>query len=267
MISEQTVTSAREWYEIGVSWMEKGATNLALSHLERAISVFEEIEDLPALTRARHQYLTGLQRLKRDEEVEARCDELMHGYIELDDAGGQARLLALLAESVARMGRIERARVHLNRAAAIAELRGERGLLRTILEQQARLLLQRDLVAPAVERLRKAEAVAEQESLEGEVARFRQQRAQALLHLGERPEAIALLEDAQSRYLRKGMVREAVEPLQTLRELYERNGLSADRSRIEALIHVCGQRLIRENAAPIAGEGANSRRQTRRAPK
>src|SRR5262245_52515902 len=103
MISEQTIESAREWYDIGLSWMAKGATNLALSHLERAISVFEEIRDLPTLTRARHEYLTGLQRLKRDEEVEARCDEVMQGYIELDDAAGQARILALLAESVARM--------------------------------------------------------------------------------------------------------------------------------------------------------------------
>jgi len=49
----------RQWYDIGVAWLQKGATNLALSHLERAISVFEEIGDLPALTRARHDYLTA----------------------------------------------------------------------------------------------------------------------------------------------------------------------------------------------------------------
>jgi tetratricopeptide (TPR) repeat protein len=165
------------------------------------------------------------------------------------------------------MGRVERARVHLNRAAALAELRGERGLMRQILEHQAKLLLQRDLVEPAVLRFKKAEAVAEQEALEGEVARLRQERAKALLHLGERAEAIALMEDAQSRYLRKGMVREAVEPLQALRELYELNGLASDRSRIEALIHMCGQRLIRENSAPVAGEGDSPRRPTRRSAK
>ena len=250
MISEQTISTARQWYDIGVAWLQKGATNLALSHLERAISVFEEIGDLPALTRARYDYLTGLQRLNRHEEVEARVEEVMQGYVELDDASGQARLLALLADSVARMGRLERARVHLNLAAAIAELRGEAGLLKGILEQQARLLLQREAVEPAVQLFKQAEAVAERESLEGEVARFRQERAQALLHLGERPEAIALLEDAQSRFLRKSMVREAIEPLQTLRELYERNGLTQDRSRIEALIHLCGQRLIREQPGP-----------------
>ena len=267
MISDQTVEQAHQWYDIGVSWMEKGATNLGLSHLERAISVFEEIHDLPAAIRARHQYLVGLARLKRDEEVEARCEELMRGYIEMDDAAGQAQLLTLLAESVARMGRVERARVHLNLAAAIAELRGDRRMLRLILEQQAQLILQRSLVEPAVQLFKRAEAIADEEALEGEVARFRQVRAQALLHLGERPEAIALLEDAQSRYLRKGMVREAVEPLQTLRELYERNGLTADRSRIEALIHACGQTLIRQNAAPIAGEGPKQTRAQRRAPK
>jgi tetratricopeptide (TPR) repeat protein len=264
MISEQTVESARQWYDIGVAWLNKGATNLALSHLERAISVFEEIEDLPALTRARHDYLSGLLRLNRHEEVEARCDEAMRGYVELDDAAGQARLLALLADSVARMGRLERARVHLNLAAAIAGLRGNRKLLRSILEQQSRLLLEREAVEPAVQLLKRAEAIAEEESEEGEIARYRQERAQALLQLGERAEAIALLEDAQSRYLRKGMVREAVEPLQTLRELYERNGLSEDRGRIDALIHLCGQRLIRENAAPIAGETSRTPRAGRR---
>jgi tetratricopeptide (TPR) repeat protein len=264
MISEQTVESARQWHEIGVAWLNKGATNLALSHLERAISVFEEIEDLPALTQARRDYLTGLLKLNRHEEVEARCDEAMRGYIELDDAAGQARLLALLAESVAHMGRLERARVHLNLAAAIAELRGERTLLRSILEQQARLLLQRESIEPAVQLLKRAEAIAEQENEEGEIARYREERAKALLHLGERPEAIALLEDAQSRYLRKGMVRQAVEPLQTLRELYERNGLSEDRNRIGALIHLCGQRLIRENSAPIAGESPRTARPNRR---
>ena len=246
MISEQTISSAREWYDIGVAWLQKGATNLALSHLERAISVFEEIGDLPALTRARFDYLSGLQRLNRHEEVEARTEEVMQGYVELDDAAGQAQLLALLAESVARMGRLERARVHLNLAAAIAELRGEKALLRSVLEQQARLLLQRESVESSVRLFKQAEAIAEKDALEGEVARFRQERAQALLHLGERAEAIALLEDAQSRFLRKSMVREAIVPLQTLRELYERNGLTQDRSRIEALIHMCGQRLIRE---------------------
>jgi len=252
MISEQTVASARQWRDIGVAWLGKGAPSLALSHLERAISVFAEIADLPALTQARHDYLTGLQRLNRHEEVEARFEEAMAGYIELDDAAGQARLLALLAESVARMGRVERARVHLNLAAAIADLRGGRALLRSVLEQQARLLVQRESVEPAVRLLKKAEAIAEEEGEEGEAARYRQERAQALLHLGERPEAIALLEDAQSRYLRKGMVREAVQPLQTLRELYERNGLTEDRGRIDALIHLCGQRLLAGQAAPAA---------------
>jgi tetratricopeptide (TPR) repeat protein len=254
MISEQTIESARQWHETGLAWMQKGAANLALSHLERAISVFEEIEDFATLTRARHDYLIGLQRLNRHEEVEARSEEVMTGYLELDDAAGQARLLALLAESVARLGRLERARVHLNRAGAVAELRGERALLQGILEQQARLALERDAVEPAVRLFKQAEDIADEQELEGEVARFRQERAQALLHLGERPEAIALLEDAQSRYLRRGMVREAVEPLQALRELYERNGLTEDKSRIEALIHLCGQRLIRERAGPLAGE-------------
>jgi tetratricopeptide (TPR) repeat protein len=126
------------------------------------------------------------------------------------------------------------------------------------LEQQARLLLQREAVEPAVQLFKQAEALADRESLEGEVARFRQERAQALLHLGERPEAIALLEDAQSRFLRRSMVREALESLQTLRELYERNGLTQDRSRIEALIHLCGQRLIREHSGAQAGDASAS---------
>jgi tetratricopeptide (TPR) repeat protein len=184
----------------------------------------------------------------------------MQGYIELDDAEGQARLLTLLAESVARMGRIERARAHLNLAIAIAKMRGAPGLLRLALEQTAVLLEQRELVQPAVQSYAQAEAVAEQQSLEGDVARYRYVRAQALLHLGERAEAIALLEDAQSRFLRRGMVREAVEPLQILRELYERNGLAADRSRVEALIHLCGQRLIRESPAPNPAEDPRPRR-------
>jgi len=252
MISEQTVESARQWYDIGLAWMQKGATKLALSHLERAISVFEEIADLPALTRARHEYLRGLQRLNRHEEVEARYEDVMGGYIEMDDVPGQANVLALLAESVARMGRVERARVHLNLAASLAELRVERSLLRNILEQQARLLLQREAVEPAVQLFKKAEEAAERDEAEEEIARFRQERAKALLQLGERAEAIALLEDVQSRFLRRGMVREAVEPLQSLRELYELNGLTEDRSRVEALIHLCGQRLLRETAEPEA---------------
>jgi tetratricopeptide (TPR) repeat protein len=260
MISEQTIESARQWYDIGLTWMKKGATKLALSHLERAISVFEEIEDLTAVTHARHEYLRGLQRLNRHEEVEAKYEEVMAGYIEMDDPSGQAQVLALLAESVAHMGRIERARVHLNLAAAVAELRGQPGQLRSILEQQARLLLQRESVEPAVQLFKKAEAAAEQEDQEDEIARFRKERAQALLHMGERAEAIALLEDAQSRYLRRGMVREAVEPLQMLREMYEQNGLTEDRSRVDALIHLCGQRLIRDTSEAPAAEPRPHRR-------
>ncbi len=244
MVSRQSIERAQEWYSTGVNWIERDAVNLGISHLERAISVFEELGDAQAITRARHHRLNGLHKQKRYDEVETGFELVMQGYRQQEDSYGQALLLALLADSVARQSRWERALTHLNLAQAIAETAREAPLLAAICYRQSQLFLQQGDVEQAVRLLKRAEEKALEAGLEPEAAWMRTAQAQALTHLGERAEAIALLEDAQTRLMRLRCFRDALEPLKALEELYDFAKQWGDKGRVAELVHWCGQHVI-----------------------
>ncbi len=248
MISKDTIESARSWYVTGVGWIEKEAVNLGITYLERAIPVLREIGDPIRVTRALHHRLLGLQRTDRHDEVETGAEEVLQAYASRQDAYGQALLLAHLSESVARLGRWERAMVHLNLAEAIATAAGERGMLRYVLERQARLFLERESSVQAIRLLKRAESSAAEDGLTGEAARLRSAQGAALARMGERSEAVGVLEDAQSRFMSQGRFREALDALAMLSRIYESTGQWEEQNRTKELMHLCGQKVLkREN--------------------
>jgi tetratricopeptide (TPR) repeat protein len=244
-LSANSAENARNWYATGIGWIEKEAANLGLTYLERAIPLFEELGDALRATRARHHRLIGLQRTERHDEVETGAQEVLEGYGRLDDGYGQALAHAHLAESIARLGRWERAMTHLNLAEAIAAARRENAVLRYALERQARLFLERESSVQAVRLLKRAEALATEEGLESEAARHRAAQGAALARMGERSEAVGLLEDAQRRLIKQNRYREALESLAMLGRIYESTGQFEEQNRTKELMHLCGQQVIK----------------------
>ncbi len=247
MISKESLESARSWYATGIGWIEKEAANLGITYLERAIPVFREAGDGKLVARALHHRLLGLQRTERHDEVETGAEEVLHTYGRLKDLYGQALLLAHLSESIARLGRWERALAHLHLAEAIATAAGEQSVLRYVLERQARLFLERESSVQALRLLKRAEASGAEEGLAGEVARLRAAQGAALARMGERSEAVGVLEDAQSRYMAQGAFREALEALAMLSRIYESTGQFEEQNRTKALMHLCGQKVLKRD--------------------
>jgi tetratricopeptide (TPR) repeat protein len=240
-----TAENARTWYATGVGWIEKEAVNLGITYLERAIPAFEELGDTLRATRARHHRLLGLQRSDRHEEVETEMPEVLAGYRRLNSAYGHALALAHLAGSIAQLGRWERAMTHLNLAEAIAATRSERTVLRYVLERQAELHLQRESFAQALRLLKRAETSAAEDALEVEVARHRAAQGTALARMGERSQAVGVLEDARTRFMNLGRNREALEVLALLSRIYESTGQFEEQARVKELMHQCGQKVLR----------------------
>jgi tetratricopeptide (TPR) repeat protein len=253
MIGQETVAAAKKWCEVGARWIENGAVRLGLNYIDRAIAVFAEADEPRWLTYAKHQKLDGLKETGREEDAEAMFDEVMKGYTEQDDAYGKALLLAHLADVVARQGRSERALVTLNLAASIAEAEGLNHMLAYALAQQARILMERENLIKVIHLFRRAEGLLEEEGLELEAMRLRFSAAEAMVRLGERADAIALLEDLQTRLIRALRFREALEPLNLLGKLYEESDSWDEKNRISQLVHLCGQNIVR-------GEGERRRR-------
>ncbi len=253
MIGRETVEAAKKWCEVGARWIENGAVRLGLNYIDRAISVFGEAEEPRWLTYARHQKLDGLKETGREEDAEAMFDEVMRGYTEQDDAYGKALLLAHLGDVLARQGRSERALVTYNLSASIAETEGLKQVLAYALAQQARLLLERENLVKVIRLFRRAEGLLEEEGLEMEALRLRYSAAEAMVRLGERADAIAYLEDLQSKLIRALRFREAMEPLNLLSRLYEESQSWDEKNRISQLVHLCGQHIVR-------GEGERKRR-------
>ncbi|MBI4084245.1 MAG: hypothetical protein HY423_16690 [Candidatus Lambdaproteobacteria bacterium] len=249
MIEQETIQAAKAWCSTGVAWIEKNALNLGLSYLNKAIPVFEEIGDGAWLTYARHQRLEGLRKQGRHEQVEVGWEEVMDGYARLDDPYGKALLLVHVAESIAGLGRRERALVYLNLAGALAEAHGHTELHCHVLWQQAQLFLALGNVVKAVRLYGEAEAVADRHGAEPLAVQYRFNRAQALIELGERSEAAALLEDVQSRFRRQERHRDALEALALLGRLYQEMGQADEQQRVAGLIHASGQTLLGEENA------------------
>lgn len=238
-------TNARTWYATGIGWIEREAVNLGITYLERAIPALEELGDAPRVTRARHHRLLGLQRSDRHDEVETGMPEVLDGYRRLDNAYGHALALAHLAGSIAQLGRWERAMAHLNLAEASAAARAERAVLRYVLERQAQLHLQRESFTQALRLLRRAEASAAEDAREDEVARYRAAQGTALARMGERAQAVGVLEDVRARFMNLGRHREALEILALLSRIYESTGQFEEQARVKELMHQCGQKVLR----------------------
>ncbi|MCZ6843763.1 MAG: hypothetical protein O7G32_13155 [SAR324 cluster bacterium] len=244
MIGQETVEAAKSWCEIGARWIGSGAPKLGLNYLDRAIAVFSENKELNWLTFARHNKLDGLMRTGWEEDAEIMFDEVMEGYAQQEEAYGKALLLSHMAECQARQGRNERALGNLNLAAAIAEIHGEQTLLAHVLALQARISLEREDLVAVIRRFRRAEEILEQQGLEMEALRLRFSAAEAMVRLGERADAIALLEDLQTKLLRSHRFREALEPLRLLSQLYEESNSWDEKDRISEFVHLCGQRIV-----------------------
>lgn len=257
MITQETLASAQGWYETGVRRIENETYNLGISYLDKAIAVFAEVGDTRRLTHARHHKLLAYKLDGRNEEVESQYPAVMDGYVRLEDTYGQTLLLVHLAESLAHQDRLQRALAWFNLAALLAENDDRPGLLAYVLECQGRLYRHRENQVQAVRLFRRAEAVAEEHGFTYEAIRYRQQRAETLVELGELAEAYGLLEEVQSRLIHEERYREAVEPLSVLRRLYGNAGMEDDRDRVTRLMHALGQEMLRtdERRKPSVYEG------------
>jgi len=245
MIGKDTIESAIKWCEIGGRWIENGAIRLGLNYLDRAIAVFSEGRNLPWLTYARHQRLDGLKQAEREDEAVQMFDEVMEGYNRMGDSYGQSLLLAHLAECHQQQNRGERAMVTLNLASAIAEAEGHNHVQAFIWSQHARLAQERGNLLMAVRLFRKAEALMEELGEENDSLHLRYYASEALIKLGERADAIALLEDLQNRLLRNMDFQHALKALNLLSKLYEESGSWDEKNRIAQLTQMCGQNIIR----------------------
>ncbi|MDH4225220.1 MAG: hypothetical protein OEW12_06200 [Deltaproteobacteria bacterium] len=252
MIDSDTVESAKQWVHTGVQWMETGAFSMGVKHLEKAIPVFAEAEDTRWLTYTRHQKLVGLDGMGRHEEAEGCFEEVMIGYVDLDDPYGKTLVLFHTAQAMDALGRWERAISLLNLASSIAQWSGRQDLHAHILTQLAKLYLGHDNLVEAVRLLQKGENLYDQAGQEDDALQSRLTLAEALVRLGERSEAIAKLEDAQTRLFKAKRYRQALEPLRQLITLYEEGGMWNDKSRISQLIHFCGQYILQNRDARVA---------------
>ena len=249
MIEQETIEKARQWCDTGAKWIDSGAFRLGLSHLDRAITIFAESEDVNWLTYARHQKLRALFMSKNEDQVENLQEEIMRGYFLLDDAYGKALLLSHMAEELARQGRKERAMVNLNLAVATAEAAGLGKFHAHLLAEQAHLFMERENPLRALRFYRRAEEVAQKEGLQESAAHSRYLIAEALARLGENKEAAAWLEDLQTRLLRAKRFQEALEPLRLLGRLYEESGLVEEKTRVSQLMYYCGQNVIQSEGS------------------
>lgn len=249
MIDQETYETAKEWCRTGATWVDQQAYTTGVRHLDQAIAVFQEVGDVPWLTFARHQKLQAARARGGSEEVDRLLDDVLRGYAALDDAYGKALALAHHAEWLETNGDRAGAMARLNVAMAVAEFAREAELLAHLQVQKGDLYLA-DADCVQAERLfRKAEATLQELGMEQDAAASRLSAADALIRMGERAEAIALLEDVQAFFMREERFREALRALSPLARLYEEAELYEQRQRVADLIHLCGQYIINEGAA------------------
>ena len=257
MIDDETLESAKRWCELGSQWIDKKAYPTGTQYLDRALAVFEEKEDLTWLTYTRHQKLNALRVMGKDEEAESLSEDVLDGYLKLDDAYGKALALSHAAESTARLGRRERAMSRLNLASAVTQGEKLRDLQAFILNQRARLYRENGNMVLAVRLYREAEKLLHDQKRLDDAARNRFAAAEALIELDEISEAAALLEDVQTHFFRGERYREALQSLTLLSRLYEQSAMWDDKNRIAEMIHFCGQYILqgaKEQAAPEGPE-------------
>jgi tetratricopeptide (TPR) repeat protein len=260
MIDEKTLESAKHWCKVGAQWVDKGAHTTGIRYLDQAIAVFEDVKDLSWLTYARHQKLQALRSREALEDAERLADDVLRGYAALDDSYGKALALSHSADCAGRLGRSAAAAARLNLAAAVAESAGHESLLAYIRMQKGATELEQGCELAAVRDYRHAEAAFQRQNLADDAAKSRCAAAEVIARLGERAEAIAMLEDTQSYFFTKKSYRDALRPLSLLKTLYEQAQLNEDRMRVQDLIHYCGQYIIQggDERVHAAGEGGGA---------
>ena len=246
MIGQETLQSAIKWTEIGARWIENGAVRLGLNYLDRAISAFGENDELAWEVFAKHHKLAGLKVSGREDQAVAMFEEVMQGYTVMEDSYGKALLLAHLAECLSQQGRNERAMAHLNLAYSIAGSVTALPLQAHILVLQATLTAQRNNLLFAVKLFRKAEGLLEQAGEPYSALEVRFMATRELARLGERSDAIALLEDIQNKLLSERLYRKAVESLALLSRLYEEMEMWEEKNRVSQLVYLCGQSMTKD---------------------
>jgi tetratricopeptide (TPR) repeat protein len=132
-------------------------------------------------------------------------------------------------------------------ALSIAEASGATSILAYIHSLQGKLYLARNNLLQAIRLLRKAETITEAEGHEMEALKLRFLAVEAMVRLGERADAIALLEDLQTRLMRGLRFREALDGLNLLSRLYEESGSWDEKNRVTQLVHLCGQKMIQHD--------------------
>jgi tetratricopeptide (TPR) repeat protein len=250
MIEQQTVESAKEWVRTGENWITKGAPNLGMNYLDKAIPVFREVGDDAWLTYTLHQKLKAYREQNQYEQVEQLFDEVMAGYMRLEDNYGKGLLLMHRAESNAQEGQPDRALATLNMALEISERDALKDLCAYILRDMAEVYHERGSFVQAVRLLRQAELHLDEIEHAHESVHVRQLIAESLAAMGEQGEAIALLEDVQSKLQAAERYRELVKPLTLLSKLYGATGATADKERVGQLLHWSAQRVIHEDVPP-----------------
>ena len=260
MLGERTVQNAQQWCAHGERWIEKGAHSLAISYLEKAAPVFREAQLTDWQSYALHLKLWAHQLQKRHLQVEQHFAEVMQAYARRDHQEGKSLLLLHLARSVRQQGRTERALVTLHQARALAEDAGLLRLSACVIVEQALIQRRRGSHLRAIQLLDAAEKHHETLADELAMARLRELKADAFLAIHERHEAVALLEDVQSRLWAKQAYRQALSALSTLAALYEEEQAYEEHQRVQQLIHWGGQALLRGE-----GSAAVSRRASKKA--
>lgn len=250
MIEQKTVESAKEWVRTGEDWITKGAPNLGMNYLDKAIPVFREVRDDAWLSYTLHQKLKAYREQNQYEQVEQLFDEVMAGYMRLEDNYGKGLLLMHRAESNAQEGQADRALATLNMALEISERDGLKDLCAYILRDMAEVYHERGSHLHAVRLLRQAELHLDEIEHAHESVHVRQLIAESLAAMGEHGEAIALLEDVQTKLQATERYRELVKPLTLLSKLYGETGAAADKERVGQLLHWSAQRVIHEDDAP-----------------
>lgn len=247
MIGQETIDSAIKWCEIGQRWIGNSAVRLGLEYLDRAIAVFNEGGEQGWLTYAQHRKMEGLRLAGREEDAIALFEVVMQGYERLGDAYGKALALTHLAEAYAGQNRGERALATLNLAISVAEEAGLNQILAYAYGVQGRLFLARENLLQGIRLLRKAEGITEAEGHEKEALALGFAASEALVRLGERADAMALLEDQQTRLMRGLWFREALDALNLLGRLYEESGSWDEKNRVTQLGHLCGQKMMQKD--------------------
>jgi len=251
VIAQETIDSAKKWYQTGVARIRQSSFNQGLSYLDKAVAVFQEINDLRNLTHALHYKLLAYKLDERYEEIEGQFPDVMDGYTMLDDSYGQSLLLCHFAESLAKQSRHGRALGYYNLSAALAEKVMNLPLWCYVLENHGMLYQERRNQIQALRLFELGEELAEEAGLTLQFNRCRMARSQTLLDLGEQGEALAMLEDVQVRLMHAEQYREAVDVLSALRKLYSSTDMDDDRNRVTRLLHLCGQHILRTDSERV----------------